>query len=92
LAIEIREQPARRARAADDVRAGRRRGADDPRQPAGDPGRRPRRGHRHGLIIALSISPSVVDSSPFSSSGALTVANTPADRRDFVFKRLMQWG
>jgi Na+/H+ antiporter NhaD/arsenite permease-like protein len=45
-----------------------------------------------GLIIALSISSSVVDSSPFSTSGALTVANTPADRRDFVFKRLMQWG
>ena len=30
-----------------------------------------------GLIIALSISSSVVDSSPFSTSGALTVANTP---------------
>ncbi len=45
-----------------------------------------------GLIIALSISSSVVDSSPFSTSGALTVANTPEDHRDFVFKRLMQWG
>jgi Na+/H+ antiporter NhaD/arsenite permease-like protein len=45
-----------------------------------------------GLIIALSISSSVVDSSPFSTSGALTVANTPAERRDYVFKRLMQWG
>jgi di/tricarboxylate transporter len=45
-----------------------------------------------GLIIALSISSSVVDSSPFSTSGALTVANTPSERRDFVFKRLMQWG
>ena len=45
-----------------------------------------------GLIIALSISSSVVDSSPFSTSGALTVANTPAERRDFMFKRLMQWG
>jgi Na+/H+ antiporter NhaD/arsenite permease-like protein len=45
-----------------------------------------------GLIIALSISSSVVDSSPFSTSGALTVANTPEDRRDFVFRRLMQWG
>ncbi len=44
------------------------------------------------LIIALSISSSVVDSSPFSTSGALTVANTPEDRRDFMFKRLMQWG
>ena len=45
-----------------------------------------------GLIIALSISSSVVDSSPFSTSGALTVANTPEEQRDFVFKRLMQWG
>jgi di/tricarboxylate transporter len=45
-----------------------------------------------GMIIALSISSSVVDSSPFSTSGALTVANTPEEKRDFVFKRLMQWG
>jgi di/tricarboxylate transporter len=45
-----------------------------------------------GLIIALSISSSVVDSSPFSTSGALTVANTPQEKRDYVFKRLMVWG
>jgi di/tricarboxylate transporter len=45
-----------------------------------------------GLIIALSISSSVVDSSPFSTSGALTVANTPEEKRDYVFKRLMAWG
>jgi di/tricarboxylate transporter len=45
-----------------------------------------------GMIIALSISSSVVDSSPFSTSGALTVANSPDDQRDFVFRRLMQWG
>jgi hypothetical protein len=45
-----------------------------------------------GMIIALSISSSVVDSSPFSTSGALTLANTPEEKRDFVFKRLMQWG
>jgi di/tricarboxylate transporter len=45
-----------------------------------------------GLIIALSISSSVVDSSPFSTSGALVVANTPEEKRDFVFKRLMRWG
>jgi di/tricarboxylate transporter len=45
-----------------------------------------------GLIIALAISSSVVDSSPFSTSGALTVANTPEEKRDYVFKRLMQWG
>ena len=45
-----------------------------------------------GLIIALSISSSVVDSSPYSTSGALTVANTPEERRDYVYKRLLQWG
>src|SRR5918992_3163337 len=45
-----------------------------------------------GVIIALCIASSVVDSSPFSTSGALTVANTPEEKRDFVFKRLMQWG
>jgi di/tricarboxylate transporter len=45
-----------------------------------------------GMIIALSIASSVVDSSPFSTSGALTVANSPAERRDFVYKRLIQWG
>jgi di/tricarboxylate transporter len=45
-----------------------------------------------GVIIALCIASSVVDSSPFSTSGALTVANTPDERRDYVYKRLLQWG
>ena len=45
-----------------------------------------------GVIIALCIASSVVDSSPFSTSGALVVANTPEDRRDCVYKRLLQWG
>ncbi|WP_055564293.1 SLC13 family permease [Streptomyces atriruber] len=45
-----------------------------------------------GLITALAISSSVVDASPFSTSGALVTANTPADQRDFVFRRLMIWG
>ena len=44
------------------------------------------------MIIALCIASSVVDSSPFSTSGALTVANTPEERRDYVYKRLLQWG
>ena len=44
------------------------------------------------MIIALSISSSVVDSSPFSTSGALIVANTPEDERDKVFRQLMIWG
>ena len=45
-----------------------------------------------GLIIALSISASVVDSSPFSTSGALVVANAPEDGRERVFRGLMVWG
>ncbi|RKT88841.1 Na+/H+ antiporter NhaD [Saccharopolyspora antimicrobica] len=45
-----------------------------------------------GLIIALAISSSVVDSSPFSTSGALVVANAPEEQRDATFKGLMAWG
>ena len=45
-----------------------------------------------GLITALAISSSVVDSSPFSTSGALVTASAPEDRRDYVYKRLMAWG
>jgi di/tricarboxylate transporter len=45
-----------------------------------------------GLITALAISASVVDSSPFSTSGALVVANTPEAERDYVYRRLMRWG
>ena len=45
-----------------------------------------------GLITALAISSSVVDSSPFSTSGSLVVANSFEEDRDFVFRRLMQWG
>lgn len=45
-----------------------------------------------GLIAALAISSSVVDCSPFSTNGALVVANADAAEREHVFKRLMQWG
>jgi di/tricarboxylate transporter len=45
-----------------------------------------------GLIVALAISSSVVDSSPFSTSGALTVASSPENVRDRVFRGLMIWG
>ena len=45
-----------------------------------------------GLITALAISSSVVDSSPFSTSGALVLANAPDDQRDLVYRRLIQWG
>jgi di/tricarboxylate transporter len=45
-----------------------------------------------GVITALAISSSVVDSSPFSTSGALTVANTPEDQRETVYRGLIRWG
>jgi hypothetical protein len=45
-----------------------------------------------GVITTLAISSSVVDSSPFSTSGALAVANSPEDSRDAVYKGLMRWG
>ena len=45
-----------------------------------------------GLITALAISSSVVDSSPFSTSGSLVVANAPEEERDVVYRRLIQWG
>lgn len=45
-----------------------------------------------GLITALAISSSVVDSSPFSTSGALVTANAPEGHRDYVYRRLMRWG
>jgi di/tricarboxylate transporter len=45
-----------------------------------------------GVIIALAISSSVVDSSPFSTSGALVVASSGPDVRDKVFRGLMTWG
>jgi di/tricarboxylate transporter len=45
-----------------------------------------------GLITALALSSSIVDSSPFSTSGALTVANAPEDRREYVYRGLMRWG
>ncbi|WP_206422662.1 SLC13 family permease [Nocardioides pantholopis] len=44
------------------------------------------------LIAALAISSSVVDCSPFSTNGALVVANSEPADREMVFKRLMQWG
>ncbi|WP_442819025.1 hypothetical protein [Streptomyces sp. NBC_01235] len=45
-----------------------------------------------GMVTALAISSSVVDSSPISTSGALVTANAPEEQRDAVFRRLMTWG
>ena len=45
-----------------------------------------------GLIAALAISASAVDSSPFSTSGSLVVANAPEEQRELVYRRFLQWG
>ena len=45
-----------------------------------------------GLITALALSSSIVDSSPFSTSGALVVANAQENERETTFKSLMIWG
>ncbi|MEE1840650.1 SLC13 family permease [Streptomyces sp. JV190] len=45
-----------------------------------------------GMVIALAISSSVVDSSPISTSGALVTAHAPEGQRDSVFRKLMTWG
>jgi Na+/H+ antiporter NhaD/arsenite permease-like protein len=45
-----------------------------------------------GLVTALALSSSIVDASPFSTSGALVVANSTAEERDGVFRALLIWG
>jgi di/tricarboxylate transporter len=45
-----------------------------------------------GLVVALAISATVVDSTPFSTVGALVVANTEDDERAFVFRGMLLWG
>jgi di/tricarboxylate transporter len=46
-----------------------------------------------GMIVALAISATVVDATPFSSVGALIVAScTPEDRRQRVFRTMLYWG
>lgn len=44
-----------------------------------------------GLVIALAISATVVDSSPFSTAGALVVANTAEAERSLVYRGLLAW-
>lgn len=45
-----------------------------------------------GFVMALAISVTVVDSSPFSTAGALVVANARQAERDVVFRGLLIWG
>ena len=45
-----------------------------------------------GMVVALAVSATVVDSTPFSTVGALVVANTDDDERAMVYRGLLAWG
>ena len=45
-----------------------------------------------GLVVALAISATVVDATPFSTVGALVVANAEDDERAYVYRGLLAWG
>ncbi|WP_206489744.1 SLC13 family permease [Rhodococcus sp. KRD162] len=45
-----------------------------------------------GFVVALCIAASAVDSSPFSTGGALIIANTEEHLRDKTFRGLLIWG
>ncbi|MFF0223255.1 SLC13 family permease [Streptomyces sp. NPDC004629] len=45
-----------------------------------------------GMVIALAASATVVDASPFSTNGALVIANTPEHQRDDAYRGLLRWG
>ena len=45
-----------------------------------------------GVVIALAISATAVDATPFSSIGALTVAGAPESEREGLYRGLIKWG
>jgi di/tricarboxylate transporter len=45
-----------------------------------------------GLVVALAISATVVDSTPFSTVGALVVANAADGERSRIYRGLLLWG
>jgi hypothetical protein len=44
------------------------------------------------MVVALAISATAVDATPFSTVGALVVANADDDERSHVFRGLLWWG
>ncbi len=48
--------------------------------------------HTTGLVVALAISATVVDATPFSTVGALVVANAEEEERAHVYRGLLLWG
>jgi di/tricarboxylate transporter len=45
-----------------------------------------------GMIIALSLSATIVDSTPFSTSGAIMAASSSEEQRARVTTMLLRWG
>ena len=45
-----------------------------------------------GLVVALAISATVVDATPFSTVGALVVANAADEERPRIYRGLLLWG
>lgn len=45
-----------------------------------------------GLVVALALSATVVDATPFSTVGALVVANADEEERAQVYRGLLLWG
>ncbi|HYN07034.1 MAG TPA: SLC13 family permease [Vicinamibacterales bacterium] len=45
-----------------------------------------------GMVTALALSATVVDATPFSTVGALVVANASDDERQVVYRGLLAWG
>lgn len=45
-----------------------------------------------GFIAAMAVSSTIVDVSPFSTNGALVLANAPEGSRDAFFKQLLTYG
>jgi di/tricarboxylate transporter len=45
-----------------------------------------------GLVVALAVSATVVDATPFSTVGALVVSNTSEQERAMVYRGLIAWG
>ena len=45
-----------------------------------------------GMVVALAISATVVDATPFSTVGALVVANAEDEERQRIYRGLLLWG
>ncbi|MFC6062756.1 SLC13 family permease [Streptomyces ochraceiscleroticus] len=45
-----------------------------------------------GMVIALASAATVVDASPFSTNGALVIANAPERLRNATYRGLLRWG